>query len=169
MECFELLFIYSSRICFQRGSVAAGSEGLGKLPPASHHPHHHRRGVVAAGVFHGDSTSIFAGLVLAQHVHDLMVVEPIHQAVRAEQKDVAAPAAHRADLRIHKLVSAAERLLQDVAARMGARLVFVDFAVAEQPADMGVVLSELLDFVLPSPADDKSGCRRCGRNTSSPA
>jgi hypothetical protein len=85
------------------------------------------------------------------------------------RKHVARLVGHGADLRIDKLVAAAERLLQRGAARMVARLPLVDLAGAEEPADVGVVVAELLDLPLPRRADNKSGCRRYGRNTSSRA
>ena len=71
-------------------------------------------------------------------------VDEIWSFTAAKQKNVARFAADRADLRLDKLIRAAERALQHVAARMRARLVFGDLAVAEQPADVGVVVGAQL-------------------------
>ena len=75
-----------------------------------------------------------------QPCRSLLVEQSVHQTVRAEKEQVARLARHRADLRIDELIARAERLLQHVAARMRARLAFVELAVAVQPTHVGIVL-----------------------------
>ena len=47
---------------------------------------------------------------------------------------------NRADLRIDELAAATEGFLEDVAARMYARLVLGDLSLTQQPRHMGVVM-----------------------------
>ena len=94
----------------------------------------------------------------------MVIVSSFRQPIRANQKSVTPAAADRADLRICKLVFAAERLLQDVAARMGAGLALVDLPVAEEPACRPPLV---VATGFSSAADGKSAYRRHGRNTSS--
>src|SRR5580658_2595773 len=75
----------------------------------------------------------------------MVVVEAFHQAVGAKQEDVPGLVTDRADLGVNELISAAEGLLQNVSAWVSAGFALVDLALAQKPADMGVVVGELLD------------------------
>ena len=77
---------------------------------------------------------------------DVMIPEAIHEAVGADDKTVSGMVADRADLRVYKLVACAERLVKDVAARMRAGFVVLDFSIPQEPRDMRVVLRELEQF-----------------------
>lgn len=107
-------------------------------------------GVVAAGLGKGGGNDGLSGRVLligfcgAQEIKKSAVVEAIDDAVAAEEEDVAGFVGNGANLRFDELVTAAERFLEDVAARMRARFAFVEFAVAEEPADVSVIVAELL-------------------------
>ena len=113
---------------------------------------HQRRRIVTAGSQHGGIHQALSGIHLwsngrggSQQIEQGAVVKPVCQSIRAEQENVTRLAAHRADLRIDKLVVSSQRLLQNIAARMRPRLAFVQLSVAEQPADISIVFAELLD------------------------
>ena len=110
-------------------------------------------GIIAAGAFEGGADEALGGrrggldgVGAAQEVEKLFVEEAIDEAVGAEEEDVAGFVGDGANLGIDKLVAAAEGLLQGGAARMLAGLAFAELSVAVEPADVGVVLAELLDF-----------------------
>src|SRR5579862_392832 len=134
--------------CFRSatGSTFAGRRGLDL--------HHERGRVVAPATLHRIAhqplrriaVPVFGG---AEEVEQLAVEEPLHQPVRAEQEEIARFAGDDANLRIDKLVPRAERLLQDGAAGMIPRLAFVELAVAEEPADVRVVVAQLPQPPLP--------------------
>jgi len=93
---------------------------------------HERGRVVATGFCHAlvhqmmcNIGSRGGGLRRAQHFSDALIVGAVHQAVRAEQKNVTWLIGHRAHLRVHKLVASTESFLKHVATRMIAGLALV--------------------------------------------
>jgi hypothetical protein len=84
-----------------------------------------------------------------QILGQMLVVQPFHQTIRAKQKDVALFVCDRAYLRFDKLIGTAQRLLQNVPARMAASFPFVDLALTQQPADVRIVVRDLFDRVFP--------------------
>lgn len=108
----------------------------------------HRGGIVPAA--NADPTRdesarsvIRAGIGGSEEIFELFVVERFDQAIGADQKAIAFFAVEGSDLWRDELVAAAESLLHGFAARVVARFAFVDFAVAEEPADVGVIFGEL--------------------------
>ncbi len=95
------------------------------------------------------------------------VVEAFGDAVGAEKEDVAGFVGDGADMGIDELVFGAEGFLKSIALGVVASFAFVEFAVALEPADVGVIVGELFDAAF-AREGNRGGCRRCGRNTSSP-
>src|SRR5260221_6883791 len=96
----------------------------------------------------------FGGGGGAEKLKQLVVVESLDQAVGAEEEDVGRLVSDGADLGFDKLVAGAEGFLEGGASRMMAGFAFVDLSLAEEPADVGVVVAELLDAALPGQVVD---------------
>ena len=72
-------------------------------------------------------------------------MKTIGDSVGADQKTVTGRASDSANLRGHELVAGSQGFLKEVAARVVLGLPLIDLPFAVEPADMGVVLCELLD------------------------
>src|SRR5690606_7225346 len=89
-------------------------------------------------------TAIPAGV--GEAFGDVLVPEPVDDAVGADEEPVALLDRRRGDLGMDELAAAAAGLLQHVLARMGAGLALVEAARPELRPDMGVVEGELLQL-----------------------
>src|SRR4051812_17656697 len=86
-----------------------------------------------------------AGLFFADEFDNGIAVEAFGEAVGAEKKRITGFVADGADLRIYKLIGAAQRFLQDVTLRMRASFPLLEFAIAIEPADVSIVFADLFD------------------------
>src|SRR5262245_54583282 len=77
----------------------------------------------------------------------MVVVETLHKSVGAQKKHVARFKRDRSELGFDELIASAERPLQHVPPRMRPCFAFGNFPMAQEPADMRVVVAELLDGV----------------------
>src|SRR5581483_8706478 len=114
--------------------------------------HHDRRGVVAAGVFDSFRDQKWGQLLArarrAERLFNAPVPKPVDKAVGADEKAILQLEFYGADVRVDELVAGAERLVQGVAARVGARFAFIDATVAPEPADVAVVVGHLGEAAL---------------------
>ena len=87
-----------------------------------------------------------AGRGIEECFGDAAVPEPVGDPIGAEEEAVAGVAADGTDLGFGELVASAEGFAEDVLARVGAGLAFVDFAGVAEPADVGVVGGDLAEL-----------------------
>jgi hypothetical protein len=98
-----------------------------------------------------------------------MTVKPLRQTVRAEQENIPRLISHRPDLRVHELIAASERLLQNIPPRMRPCFAFIELAVAEHPAHISVVMADLFDRAFAFGKIIDSAVPNVTESTSSPA
>ncbi len=102
-----------------------------------------RRRIVAAGYLYGRLDELAGGIFievrlspLPQQLFDLGIVEPVHQAIAAEQEPVAGLVADGTELRIDELMPRSQSTLKRILGRMAPGLALADFRIAIQPSDM---------------------------------
>src|SRR5205814_1579193 len=102
--------------------------------------------IVAARAFEGGVDESLRRLRSCGSTNDfveLTVPQAFDQTIRAEQKAVTGGTRYGSGLRFDELMARAERLMQNVAHRMGARFPFSNSAIAAQPSNVTVIVGKL--------------------------